>query len=97
MSAVYQRHCEWDCMTGRCKAQGHHLDIVYLKLATPDLALRRIAARVRLGGHDVPVADVLRRFDRSWHNFIELYRPLANAWAVLDNSGTSPRLLEQEP
>lgn len=79
------------------KAQGYHLDIVYLKLATPGLALRRIAARIRLGGHDVPAADVRRRFDRSWHNFTELYRPLADAWAVLDNSGTSPRLLEQEP
>lgn len=68
-----------------------------LRLTSPQLALRRIAARVRQGGHDVPKADVLRRFDRGWVNFETLYRPLADAWAVYDNSGPRPTLLENEP
>jgi len=45
----------------------------------------------------VPKADVLRRFDRGWANFEALYRPLADAWAVYDNSGPRPTLLENEP
>jgi predicted ABC-type ATPase len=70
---------------------------VYLRLRSTQLALRRIAARVRQGGHDVPRRDVLRRFSRSWENFERLYKPLADSWAVYDNSGRTPRLLERSP
>jgi len=74
---------------------GYRIEIVYLRLPSPRLALRRIAARVRQGGHNVPRADVLRRFDRSWTNFQESYRLLADAWSVYDNSGRNPRLVER--
>jgi predicted ABC-type ATPase len=79
------------------KRGGYRIEIVYLRLASPRLALRRIAARVKQGGHDVPRGDVLRRFDRSWVNFEMAYRPLADSWAVYDNSGLHPILLEQGP
>jgi predicted ABC-type ATPase len=52
----------------RWKAAGYGIEMVFLRLASPQLALHRIAARVKQGGHDVPRADVLRRFDRSWKN-----------------------------
>lgn len=83
---------------GRCKrwrAAGYRLQILFLKLSTAQIALRRIAARVRQGGHDVPAKDVIRRFERGWSNFVEHYRPLADSWAVYDNSGSIPRLMEQ--
>jgi predicted ABC-type ATPase len=81
----------------RWKASGYRIEIVYLRLRSPRLALRRIAARVRQGGHDVPRADVLRRFDRSWVNFEKRYRLLADTWSVYDNSGKTPQLTEQGP
>ena len=81
----------------RWKAAGYRIEIVYLRLSSPRLALRRIAARVRQGGHDVPRADVLRRFTRSWTNFENFYRVFADAWSVYDNSGRTPRLLERGP
>jgi predicted ABC-type ATPase len=71
--------------------------MVYLRLASPQLALRRIAARVRQGGHNVPRNDVLRRFARGWSNFTTVYRLLATAWAVYDNSGERPVLLKKSP
>jgi predicted ABC-type ATPase len=76
---------------------GYRIEIVYLRLASPQLALKRIAARVRHGGHDIPKEDVLRRFDRSWQNFLTVYRPLADRWAVFDNSGAEPVLQEHWP
>jgi predicted ABC-type ATPase len=79
----------------RWKAAGYWIEIVFLSLPSVQLALLRISTRVRQGGHDVPRADVLRRFDRSWHNFDALYRPLADTWSVYDNSGGSPHLLER--
>jgi predicted ABC-type ATPase len=77
------------------KQAGYRIEIVYLRLRSAELALRRIAARVRQGGHDVPRADVLRRFARGWENFQSVYRPLADSWTVYDNSGRAPRLLEK--
>ncbi len=78
------------------KRAGYRIEIVYLRLSSPDLALRRIEARVRQGGHDVPKRDVLRRFKRGWENFIRIYQPMAESWAVYDNSGASPQLLERK-
>lgn len=81
----------------RWKRFGYRIEFVFLRLASPELALRRIAARVKQGGHDVPKVDVIRRFGRGWANFEAAYRPLADAWAVYDNSGTRPVLLESGP
>lgn len=77
------------------KLAGYRIEIVFLSLPSVHLALQRIAGRVRQGGHDVPRSDVIRRFDRSSKNFHVLYRPLADGWAIYDNSGSAPRLLER--
>ena len=77
------------------KEAGYRIEIVYLRLRSTQLALRRIAARVRQGGHNVPRADVVRRFSRGWENFQRIYRSLADSWAVYDNSGDKPKILEK--
>jgi len=79
------------------RRSGYRVEIMYLKLKSPQLALRRVAARVRQGGHDVPRADVLRRYARGLRNFEMIYRPLADSWAIYENSGEAPQLLEQAP
>lgn len=81
----------------RWKASGYRIEIVYLTVGRPELALRRIALRVRQGGHAVPRADVLRRFPRSKANFWVLYRPLADAWTSYENSGNKARLIALTP
>lgn len=75
------------------KSAGYRLEIVFLRVASTSLALKRIAARVRQGGHAVPEADVLR----GWQNFESVYRPLADVRAVYENSGVKPILLERSP
>jgi predicted ABC-type ATPase len=79
----------------RWKAAGYQIEIAFLRLGSVQLAFRRIAARVKQGGHDVPLADVSRRFDRGWKNFEVLYKSLADAWAVYDNSGEKLELIER--
>jgi predicted ABC-type ATPase len=81
----------------RWKSAGYRIEIVYLRISSPRLGLRRIAARVKQGGHNVPPQDVLRRFTRSWNNFERHYRLLADAWSVYDNSGTTAKLLQRSP
>jgi predicted ABC-type ATPase len=79
------------------KASGYRVQIVFLSLPSVDLALQRISARVRQGGHNVPRTDVIRRFDRSLRNFRQLYCHLADTWAIYDNAREVPRLLEVGP
>lgn len=80
----------------RWKRTGYRIEIIYLRISSPRLALRRIAARVKQGAN-VPRADVLRRFTRSLKNFESHYRLLADEWTVYDNSGSTPKLLERSP
>ncbi len=79
------------------KAEGYRIEIVFLKLASVRLAQRRIADRVRQGGHAVRAVDVRRRFHRGWKNFETKYRNLANGWAVYDNSAELFELIEEGP
>jgi predicted ABC-type ATPase len=78
------------------QSSGYRIEIIYLKLSSPEIALRRIAFRVRQGGHAIPASDVRRRFGRSWKNFKELYRPVADVWMNYDNSGSQAELIEDK-
>jgi len=73
---------------------GYLVEMVFLKLDSPKLAIKRVAHRVRQGGHNVPPGEVRRRYERGWINLVEYYRQLADVWAVYDNSGPVPVLLK---
>lgn len=57
-------------------------------------AVARVAERVRQGGHHVPEATIRRRFVAGRRNFERLYRPRVDAWALYDNAGEQPVLLD---
>lgn len=76
----------------KLKAQGYQVVIYYFSLANATLAVNRVKIRVIQGGHDVPADVVRRRFGRSLSNFFTIYAPLANQWALFDNS-SSPQAL----
>lgn len=77
------------------KATGYSVKIVFLKLPSADEAIARVRQRVSLGGHHVPDDVVRRRFSQGWSNFEVLYRPLVDAWAVYDSSGSIPTALSE--
>lgn len=66
------------------KAAGYRVELVYLKLPSEEISAMRVANRVAEGGHDVPLADIHRRFPRSRHHFENDYKPLADAWWEID-------------
>lgn len=73
---------------------GYRADLVYFWLASADLAVARVAERVRSGGHNVPEATVRQRYVRSVRNFFTLYGPAVGRWQFYDNSGTGgPQLI----
>jgi predicted ABC-type ATPase len=65
--------------------QGAEIHVWFAGLATPELHLKRIAARVAAGGHDIPETKVRERFDASRANLVKLMPRLASL-RVYDNS-----------
>lgn len=65
---------------------GYRIHLVYFWLRRADLAVARVAIRVRMGGHAVPEETIRHRYQRSIRNFFRIYRPIASSWEVYDNS-----------
>lgn len=81
----------------RWQARGYRVAIIYLRLPSAEYAVERVVQRVKEGGHDIPDAVVRRRFVRSWTNFLDLYRGIADEWLVYDNSVRPSVLLQESP
>ena len=78
------------------KESGYEIYIYFLWLRHVDLALRRVAERVAMGGHNVPPDTVRRRFDRGLYNLFCLYRSTVDSWIIFDNSEPAPRVIAKE-
>ena len=55
-------------MIDRAVAAGYAVVLVYVGVANPELAERRVDARIALGGHDVPRERIASRYARSLDN-----------------------------
>ncbi len=77
------------------KNQGYEIVIYFFRLPSVEFAIERVRLRVSKGGHNVPLQDVIRRFERSWKNFNEIYKPLADSWVVFDTSGDLPIITDE--
>src|SRR5262249_21869242 len=65
---------------------GYQFHLVFLWLPDAGMAVARVAARVREGGHAVPEETIRRRYEAGLRNFFSLYRPMATTWEFWDNS-----------
>lgn len=73
---------------------GYSVRLVFLWLVNEQIAIARVADRVRRGGHGVPAAVVSRRYCLGLRNFFDLYQPLVTSWRMYDNSKAErPRLI----
>lgn len=71
---------------------GYHVTLFFLSLPNPQMAIDRVAERVRQGGHDVSGDVIRRRFAAGLRNFDRVYRDAVDAWAIYDNAGDEPVL-----
>ncbi|TAM87666.1 zeta toxin family protein [bacterium] len=68
------------------RERGFRIELFYLGVADVETCLARIARRVRAGGHDVPEADVRRRFPRSMAH-LSRAAAVADYTTVFDSGG----------
>ena len=84
---TYLRHI------ARWRGAGYRVELIFLRLASADEAVARVAQRVKQGGHHIPEAVIRRRFAAGLDNLSRHYAPAVDAWALYDNSGEEPILL----
>ncbi len=65
---------------------GYFVTLLFFWLPTPELAIERVATRVRAGGHGIPADVIRRRYFNGLRNLTELYVPLCDCWLIYDNS-----------
>lgn len=76
------------------RAAGYRVSLFFLSLPDVEDAIARVAERVQHGGHDIAKDVIRRRFASGLRNFNGVYKSAVDDWALYDNLGESPILLE---
>jgi len=77
------------------KAEGFTVNLLYVYLQDPELAVDRVGERVTKGGHFVPAEDVRRRYGRSLEN-LKTALSLVDHVMIFNNSSTQKARLMVE-
>jgi predicted ABC-type ATPase len=78
------------------KSNGWRIGLYFFYLTNAELAIERVAARVRRGGHDIPVDTIRRRFASGLSNFARIYVPLSDEWHLFrSDDAAGPVLVAQ--
>ena len=86
-------------LTKKAQLLGYEVVLMYFWLESYDMALKRVAKRVREGGHFIPDEDVKRRYEGGIRNLVDLFIPVVNHWSVYDNSDYNfrvPKLIARD-
>ena len=76
------------------RAAGYAIALHFLALPNAEVAIQRVAQRIRQGGHNIPEAVIRRRFASGQANLAG-YCALVDVWDVYDNSGPTPVLINE--
>lgn len=77
----------------RLRGEGYTTHLFFVWLETPDLAILRVAERVRSGGHHIPDDVVRRRYSRGIRNLFDRYMPIMDSWRIYNNSASPLQLV----
>jgi predicted ABC-type ATPase len=67
------------------KNSGWSVHLIYIGIESPAINIQRVEARVKQGGHNVPIVDISRRYYRSLDN-LTLAVIIADSVTIYDNS-----------
>jgi len=72
-------------MLREARERGFRVVVHYVVIGSAAQAVERVRLRVKMGGHDVPAQDIVRRYEGSLRHLLEDHLPLADEWGVWDN------------
>ncbi len=80
----------------RLRADGWRVELIYLALPSMQMSKLRVAERVAHGGHNIPTADIERRFARSLDNLFHAFAAQVDACRCFMNSDATPELVFEQ-
>lgn len=69
----------------RAKELGYTVVLLFFWLPTPEMAVDRVAKRVREGGHNIPVETIYRRYQLGLQNFFTIFVHIVDSWMFIQN------------
>ena len=69
----------------RAQSEGYCVVLLFFWLASPEMAIERVAKRVKEGGHNIPTETIIRRYWLGLQNFFNIFAPLVDSWMFFDN------------
>jgi predicted ABC-type ATPase len=76
--------------------EGWRVELIYLALPSAEMSKLRIAERVAHGGHNIPVADIERRFPRSLSHLLNDFSHRVDRCTCFMNDGESPEIIFEQ-
>ena len=73
-------------MTRNAQEKGYYVTVLYFWLNRPEIAIERVAKRVRAGGHDIPEETIRRRYQMGLNYLFHEYMQICDKWILADNS-----------
>ena len=70
----------------QARKRGYFVTLLFFSLSTPEQAVARVAKRVAMGGHNIPMDVIYRRYEAGLSNLFQLYMPVCDYWTLYDNS-----------
>lgn len=75
------------------QALGYHVTLLFFWLESVEMAIDRVARRVKEGGHNIETEVIRRRYNRGIRNLFEIYIPLVSETIIYNNSFGKPELV----
>lgn len=80
----------------RLRADGWHVELIYLALPSVEMSRLRVMERVAHGGHAIPLADIQRRFPRSLRHLLDDFSHRVDRCTCFMNDGENPVLVFEQ-
>lgn len=80
----------------RLQRDGWRVELIYLALPSVEMSKLRVAERVAHGGHNIPLADIERRFPRSLRHLLNDFSHRVDSCTCFMNDGESPVLIFEQ-
>lgn len=82
-------------LVDRAHMLGYEVHLVYFWLNSTELAKKRVANRVILGGHNIPHAIIERRYGLGIKNLFGIFIPIVDEWMIVNNSNLSQEIVAE--
>lgn len=72
--------------------KGFKVQLLFFWLPSPEVAIERVAQRVKEGGHNIPRDVIIRRYYAGIDNLFKIFMDKVDSWLLVDNF-QSPRVI----